>query len=105
MDDEIVNEALKGEVHLDWDEDTEEIPADQITEVMLLGHMLKEARALRIPEGSGRVFGTKVAEKVVRWAEKRGTVTEADLHRKMADEIAKYNADLAYSYQYHGKII
>ena len=47
----------------------------------------------------------QVAEKVIGWARKRNTITEADLYRQLAKESKKYNSDLAYVYENHDKII
>lgn len=65
----------------------------------------REARALKIPSGTADVIASKITEQVEKWVKKRAAVTIDDLHRRVALEAEKYNADLAYVYQNRGKII
>ena len=67
--------------------------------------ILKEARTIKMPAGEAKGFSKKVAEKVAKWAEKRGAVTTSDINTKMADEVKKYSDDLAFVYRNKGKII
>ncbi|MBR3386463.1 hypothetical protein IKG68_02760 [Candidatus Saccharibacteria bacterium] len=67
--------------------------------------ILKEARAIKMPAGEAKGFSKKVAEKVAKWAEKRGAITIGDMNMKIADEIKKYSSDLEFVYRNKGKII
>ena len=67
--------------------------------------ILKEARTIKMPVGEAKGFSKKVAEKVAKWAEKRGAVTANDINTKIADELKKYSGDLAFIYRNKGKII
>ena len=67
--------------------------------------ILTEAKVLNLPSNTIRPIADKVAAQVAVWMAKRPAVTVDDLNRRIAMEIAKYNADLAYVYQNRGKII
>ena len=67
--------------------------------------ILKEAKIIKLPSGEAKGFSGKVAEKVAKWAEKRGEITENDINLKVADELKKYSKDLAFIYKNRGKII
>lgn len=64
-----------------------------------------DAKGVGIPAGSAKAMASQIAKKVLGWAEKRGTMTEADLYRQLAKEAKKYSVDLAYVYENHDKII
>jgi hypothetical protein len=64
-----------------------------------------DAKGVGIPTGAAKTMADQVAEKVIGWARKRNTITEADLYRQLAKESKKYNSDLAYVYENHDKII
>ncbi len=65
----------------------------------------QEAQALGLPENITDLVIERVIAKVAQWLDGRPAVTEADLNRKLALELQKYNADLAYVYQNRDKII
>ena len=67
--------------------------------------ILCEAKIIGMRPGAAEIIAEKVAEKTVKWAEKRSEVTEKDLERKIAENLKKYNADLAEMFQIRGKII
>ena len=64
-----------------------------------------DAKGVGIPTGAARPMSEQIADKVLNWAKKRDAITEADLYRQLAKEAKKYNADLAYVYENHDKII
>ena len=64
-----------------------------------------EARALSFSLPIAEMIAGDTADAVARWVLKRPAITEDDLNRRVAKEIAKYNDDLAYVYQNRGKII
>ena len=65
----------------------------------------QEAQILGLPPRTTEVIVERVTQSVLKWLEGRSAITEADLNRKLAKEIKKYNSDLAYAYQNRGKII
>lgn len=67
--------------------------------------ILKEAKVLKLPEASVKLYAEAVSEKVSAWAMKRGAVTQNDINRETAKEIKKYSKDLAFIYENRGKII
>lgn len=64
-----------------------------------------DAKGVGVPAGVTKVMSDQIAKKVVDWAKKRSTITEADLYRRLAKESKKYSSDLAYVYENHDKII
>lgn len=75
------------------------------SEEELKKELLREARALKIPVGAAEAMVTEIAEKVAKWVRQRSAVTVDDIRQRIAREAEKYNADLAYVYKNHGKII
>lgn len=73
--------------------------------VALEKQIICDAKGVGIPAGSAKMMAGQIAKKVLDWAEKRGTMTEADLYRQLAKESKKYSVDLAYVYENHDKII
>ncbi len=71
----------------------------------LVKELRREARSLKLPEGSSEVIIKKVTENVCKWLEKRNTITKDDLERVVSRELDKYNKDLAYIYRHRDKII
>ena len=67
--------------------------------------IMREAKILKVPEGSAKAIAENVVERVEKWIKSRPAVTLSDIDRRVAKEIAKYNTDLAYVYQNRGKII
>ena len=74
-------------------------------EEKLKTEILAEAKKLHIAESTAEMMTDKVVANVSKWAKKRAVVTLDDINRRVATEMAKYNADLAYVYQNRGKII
>ncbi len=64
-----------------------------------------EAKALSFSLPIAEMIAGNTAGAVAQWVMKRPAITEDDLNRRVAKEIAKYNDDLAYVYQNRGKII
>lgn len=64
-----------------------------------------DAKGVGVPAGATKAMADQIAERVVSWAKKRNTITEADLYRRLAKESKKYSPDLAYVYENHDKII
>lgn len=67
--------------------------------------ILQETKSLKINAKSAEVMAEKIVEKTAKWAEKRVTFTQGDLHKRIAEEAKKYSEDLAYVYQNRDKII
>lgn len=74
-------------------------------EKQLKTEILLEAKKLHLAESTAEMIVNKVVANVTRWAEKRAAVTLDDVNRRVALEMAKYDADLSYVYQNRGKII
>ena len=62
-------------------------------------------KALGIPSGSAEIFTEKIINSVQKSLKSKNIITEQDLNRLIAVEAKKYNADLAYVYKIHDKII
>lgn len=75
--------------------DSEELKAKIIT----------DAKAIKMPVGAAEVVAEKVTKRTMEWLKNRSVVTSDDLNLRVAKEIEKYNADLAYVYRNRGKII
>lgn len=67
--------------------------------------ILRDAQALGLPLETTKVMADKVTEEMQIWVKKRTAITEDDLNRHLAQELKKYNEDLAYVYQNRGKIV
>lgn len=67
--------------------------------------IIYEAKVLGLAESLSETIAESVAAKVAIWVEKRAAITMEDLNRRVAMELMKYNADLAYVYSNRGKII
>lgn len=65
----------------------------------------REGRVLGLHPGSTAVIAEKVADKVSAWAKSRSEITEDDLTRITARELARYNKDLSFVYKNRNKII
>ena len=72
---------------------------------LVVKDILKQARALNIPQAAVEKYVDRVAEKVDGWVMARGKVTEDDINSIIAKEIKKYNRDIAFIYENRGKII
>lgn len=71
----------------------------------IASELRQEAQSLGLPEDVADLMVERVVAKVAQWLDGRPAVTEADLNRKLALELQKYNVDLAYVYQNRDKII
>lgn len=67
--------------------------------------ILREAKAVGMRAGAAEIVAEKVATVVAKWVEKRGEVTDKDIERKIVENLAKYNKELAEFYKIRGKII
>ena len=67
--------------------------------------ILREAQVVKIAPGSAAAIADIVVEKVAKWADGRGEITEKDLDRVVAEKIRPYSADLAYVFKERDKII
>lgn len=64
-----------------------------------------DARAVGIPEGAAESFIERTLKDAKKSLKNRSVITEKDLNRIILKELKKYNADLAYVYENHDKII
>lgn len=76
-----------------------------LEEKALAKQVARDAKGIGVPAGATKTMSDRIAKEVVGWAEKRSTITEADLYRRLAKESKKYSPDLAYVYENHDKII
>ena len=67
--------------------------------------ILRDAKVLGMAESTAEIIADKVVAATTKWTEKRAAVTVEDIHRRVAIEVERYSADLAYVYQNRGKII
>lgn len=81
---------------------SEKIVLEQTT---LAKQITCDAKGVGMPTGAAKTMAEQIAEKVINWAKKRGTITEADLYRQLAKASKKYSADLSYVYENRDKII
>ena len=67
--------------------------------------ILQQAKSLKIPSGWAQQIADHVVEKTNKWIADKAIVTEDDLRKIIIKELDKLNADLAYAYRNHDKII
>ena len=67
--------------------------------------IMHEAKILDLQIGAVEDFAKQVAGQVEAWAKKRSAITKKDLDLRIAKELKKYHADLAYVFKNRGKII
>ena len=79
--------------------------ANSFSKKFIVKDIMLEAKVLGIPVGTAEKFAEKVAEKLVKWAERREIITEDDVNMEIAKEINRYSKDLAFVYKNRGKII
>lgn len=91
--------------HLKFKHRTKKSQARTFSQEELKLAIMCEARALSFSLPIAEVIADSTANSVAQWVMKRPAITEDDLNRRVAKEIAKYNDDLAYVYQNRGKII
>ncbi|MBR5418791.1 hypothetical protein IK110_00875 [Candidatus Saccharibacteria bacterium] len=68
-------------------------------------NILQQAKSLNIPSGWAEQIADRVIEKTNKWIADKAIVTEDDLRKIIIKELDKLNADLAYAYRNHDKII
>lgn len=64
-----------------------------------------DAHAVGIPTGAANVFIDRTIKDAIKSLKHKTLITDKDLTRAITKELKKYNADLAYVYQNHDKII
>ena len=52
-----------------------------LSKALIVKDIMLESKILRISTGSAKAFAEKTAEKVAKWAEKKGGVTENDINK------------------------
>lgn len=67
--------------------------------------VLKCGLGLGLAEGWVELIAEKVAQAMDEWASTKGVVTETDIRKHIVNELTTYNADIAYAYENHDKII
>ena len=77
----------------------------KFSEKKLAKDIIQEGRVLGLHPGSMEMIAEKVARKVAKWTEERSEITEDDLTRVTARELARYNKDLSFVYKNRDKII
>ena len=77
----------------------------KFSQVRLRDDILREAKVLGLHMGTATFIADKAVQKVKKWMDGRGTITEDDLIRVVTKELAKYNKDLAFMYKHKSKII
>ena len=68
-------------------------------------NILQQAKSLKIPSGWAEQIADRVVEITNKWIADKAIVTEDDLRKVIIKELDKLNADLAYAYRNHDKII
>ena len=63
------------------------------------------AKGLGIPPGAANSFIERALKAALKSLHSKTLITEKDLQRTLVKELKKYNADLAYVYENHDKII
>lgn len=64
-----------------------------------------DARGVGIPEGAAEIFIKRTLKDAQKSLKRKSIITENDLKRAVSKELKKYNADLAYVYEFHDKIV
>ena len=64
-----------------------------------------DAVGLGIPIGAAELFADKALKGATRALKTKKLITDQDLNRALAKELAKYNPDLAYVYKNRDTII
>lgn len=73
---------------------------DQLTKDLKI-----DARGVGIPEGAAEVFIKRTLRDAQKSLKHKSLITEGDLKRTITKELKKYNADLAYVYEFRDKIV
>ncbi len=64
-----------------------------------------DAKGIGIPTGAANAFIDRVIQTAKKSLKDKKIITQNDLERVIAKELAKYNADFAYVYKNRDKII
>lgn len=75
----------------------------ELTEKAIFDDVYSEALTINLPTKTAEIFAQKVAERVARKIQESRDKKAAN--RYIAEELQKYNDDLAYVYENRGKII
>lgn len=78
---------------------------DPSFEKSLIRDLKHTARAVGITDGAAELFITAALPNILKSLEKKSIITDADLSRILARELAKYDSDFAYIYKIHDIII
>ncbi len=76
-----------------------------IDEKSIIKNLKIDAKAVGIPIGAAEIFIEKSLKEANKTLKSKKIITEKDLERAIAKELKKYNADFAYVYENHDKII
>ena len=76
-----------------------------IDEKSITKNLKIDAKAVGIPIGAAEIFIEKSLKEANKTLKSKKIITEKDLERAIAKELKKYNADFAYVYENHDKII
>lgn len=77
-----------------------EFDLDQLTKDLKI-----DARGIGIPEGAAETFIKRTLKDAQKSLRQKSIITEGDLKRAITKELKKYNADLAYVYEFRDKIV
>lgn len=77
-----------------------EFDLDQLTKDLKI-----DARGIGIPEGAAEIFIKRTLKDAQKSLRQKSIITEGDLKRAITKELKKYNADLAYVYEFRDKIV
>lgn len=78
---------------------------DPSFEKSLVRDLKRTARAVGITDGAAELFIMAALPNITKSLKKKSIITEADLSRVLARELAKYDSDFAYVYKIHDIII
>lgn len=67
--------------------------------------IIRNAKVLGISDKVSARYADNVSDRISQWVRVRGIVTTSDINKKVAQELEKYNQDLAFIYKQKGKII
>lgn len=78
---------------------------DDLLEKRIRKDLKQHAHAINLPEGAADSFINNTLIVAKKKLNNKTIITEEDLTRIIVKELKKYNADFAYVYQIHDKII
>ena len=73
---------------------------DPSFEKSLVRDLKRTARAIGITDGAAELFIMAALSNITKSLEKKSIITDADLSRILARELAKYDSDFAYVYKF-----